>query len=71
MKLRKNENQSVDTLPLLRKGNKIPLEGVTETKFRAETKGMTVQKVPHHPSNKQPPSQDTIADTNKNLLIGA
>jgi hypothetical protein len=37
MKL-KNEDQSVDTLPLLRIGNK----GVTETKFGAETKGWTI-----------------------------
>jgi hypothetical protein len=41
MKLKKNENQSVDTLPLLRIGNKTPMEGVTETKFGAETKGWT------------------------------
>ena len=39
MKLKKNEDQSVDTLPLLRTGNKTPMEGVTETKFGAETKG--------------------------------
>jgi hypothetical protein len=32
MKL-KNEDQSVNTLPLLRIGNKTPMEGVTETKF--------------------------------------
>jgi hypothetical protein len=38
MKLKKNEDQSVDTLPLLRIGNKTPTEGVTETKFGAETK---------------------------------
>jgi hypothetical protein len=38
MKLKKNEDQSVDTLPLLRFGNKIPMEGVTETKFGAERK---------------------------------
>jgi hypothetical protein len=37
MKLKKNEDQSVDTLPLLRIGNKTPREGVTETKFGAET----------------------------------
>jgi hypothetical protein len=30
MKLKKNEDQSVDTLPLLRIGNKTPMEGVTE-----------------------------------------
>ena len=29
MKLKKIEDQSVDTLPLLRIGNKIPMEGVT------------------------------------------
>jgi hypothetical protein len=28
MKLKKNEDQSVDTLPLLRIGNKTPMEGV-------------------------------------------
>jgi hypothetical protein len=29
-------------LPLLRTGNKTPMEGVTETKFGAETKGWTI-----------------------------
>jgi hypothetical protein len=33
MKFKKNEDQSVDTLALLRNGNKTPMEGVTETKF--------------------------------------
>ena len=42
MKLKKNEDQSVDTLPLLRIGNKTPMEGVTETKFGADTKGWTI-----------------------------
>jgi hypothetical protein len=32
MKLKKNKDQSVNTLPLLRIGNKTPLEVVTETK---------------------------------------
>jgi hypothetical protein len=36
----------VDTLILLRKGNKIPIEGVTETKFRANTEEMTIQRMP-------------------------
>jgi hypothetical protein len=35
MKFKKEEDQSVDTLILLRRGNKISMEGVTETKFRA------------------------------------
>jgi hypothetical protein len=42
MKLKKNEEQSVGTLPLLRTGNKTPMEGVTGTKFGAETKGWTI-----------------------------
>jgi hypothetical protein len=44
----------VDTSFLLRMGNKIPMEGVTETKFGAESEGMTIQKLPHsgiHPIN--------------------
>ena len=47
MKLKKKEDQSVDTSFLLRMGNKIPMEGVTETKFRAESEGMTIQRLPH------------------------
>ena len=43
MKLKKKEDQSVDTSILLRRGNKIPMEGVIETKFGAETEGMTIQ----------------------------
>jgi hypothetical protein len=42
MKLKENKNQSVDTLPLFRIGNKTPMEEVTETKFGAETKGWTI-----------------------------
>jgi hypothetical protein len=42
MKVRKNEDQIEDTLPLLRIGNKTPMEGVTETQFGAETKGWTI-----------------------------
>jgi hypothetical protein len=42
MKLKKNEDKSMDTLPLLRIGNKIPMEGVTERKFEAERKGWTI-----------------------------
>jgi hypothetical protein len=52
MKLKKKEDQSVDTSFLLRMGNKIPREGVTETKFRAETEGPprdcpTWRSIPH------------------------
>jgi hypothetical protein len=41
MKFKKKEDQSVDTSLLLRMGNKIPMEGVTETH--------TLQLVPQHP----------------------
>jgi hypothetical protein len=54
MKLKKKEVQSVDTSILLRCGNKIPMEGVTKTKLRAETEGMAIQRLPHlgiHPIN--------------------
>jgi hypothetical protein len=46
MKLEK-EDQIEDTLLLLRMGNKIPVEWVTETKFRAEIEGKTIQRLPH------------------------
>ena len=47
MKLKKKKDQSVDTSILLRRGNKIPMEGVTETKFGAEMEGRTIQRLPH------------------------
>jgi hypothetical protein len=50
----KKEDKNVDTLFLLRMGTKIHMEGVTETKFVAETEGMTIQRLPHlriHPRN--------------------
>jgi hypothetical protein len=54
MKLKKKEDYSVDTLFLLRMGSKISMEGVTETKLRAEPEGMNIQRLPHlgiHPIN--------------------
>jgi hypothetical protein len=42
MKLKKNKDQSVDILPLLRIGNKTPMEGVTEINFGSEMKGWTI-----------------------------
>jgi hypothetical protein len=47
MKLKKKEHQSVDTSVLLRKGNKLPMKGVTETKCGAKTEGMTIQRLSH------------------------
>jgi hypothetical protein len=54
MKLKKKEDQCMDTSILLRRWNKIPMEGVTERKFGAETEGMIIQRLPHlwiHPIN--------------------
>jgi hypothetical protein len=54
MKLKKKEDQSVDTSFLLRIWKKIPMEGVMETKFGAETEGWIIQRLPHqgnHPIN--------------------
>jgi hypothetical protein len=42
MKLKKIEDQSVNTVPLPRNGNKTPMEGVTKTKFGAVMKGWTL-----------------------------
>jgi hypothetical protein len=37
MKLKKKKDQSVHASVLLRRGNKMPMEGVTETRCGAET----------------------------------
>ena len=47
MKLKKKEDPSMDTLVLLRRGNKIPMEGDTESKFGAETEGKAIQRLSH------------------------
>jgi hypothetical protein len=45
MKLKKKEDQSVDTSLFLRMVYKIPMEEVTETKIGAETEGRTIQRL--------------------------
>jgi hypothetical protein len=73
MKLKMKEEQSVDTSVLLRRVNKIPMEGITETKCETVTEGMTIQRLYHlgiHPINNHQ-NPDTIVDTNKSLLTGA
>jgi hypothetical protein len=47
MKVKEKEDKHVDTLSLLRMGNKIPMEGITETMFGAETKVWITQTPPH------------------------
>jgi hypothetical protein len=44
MKLKK-EDPSVDTSLLFRMGNKIPMEGVTESMFGAEMERRTIQRL--------------------------
>jgi hypothetical protein len=62
MKIKKKEDQSMDTSFLLRMGNKITMEGVTETKFRAEMEGRTIQRLPH------PGIHPIISHQNQTLL---
>jgi hypothetical protein len=47
MKLKKKEDQSVNTSILLRRWSKILIEGNMETKYGAETKGKAIQRLPH------------------------
>jgi hypothetical protein len=47
MRLRRNEDQGVEALSLLRIGSGTPMEGVAETKFGAEMKGWTVSRLPY------------------------
>jgi hypothetical protein len=43
MKLKKKEDQSMNTLVLLRRGNKIHMGGYRELKHGTETEGKTIQ----------------------------
>jgi hypothetical protein len=47
MKLKKKEDNYVATSVFLRRGNKIPIGGVTETRFGAESEGKVIQLLPH------------------------
>ena len=47
MKLKKKKEQSVDTLVLLRRGNKVFMAGHTETKLEVETERKIIQRLPH------------------------
>jgi len=46
-KIKKKEDQRVDTSFLPRIGNKKPMEGITETKFGAKMKGWNIQRLAH------------------------
>jgi hypothetical protein len=47
MKLKKKEDESMDSSVLLRRENKIPMGGDTEAKCGAETEAKTIQSLPH------------------------
>ena len=63
MKLKKKEDQSVNTLPLLRIGNKIPMERSYRDKVWSwdRRKDHPETTPPGDPSHNQPPNADTIA----------
>ena len=72
MKLKKKEEQSLNILVFLRRGNKIPTEGDTETKCGAASEGKNMWRLPHLGINSIYSLQnpDTIVDAHKSLLTG-
>jgi hypothetical protein len=73
MKIKKKEDQSVDISFLLRMGNKIPMEGVTEMEAEISElrwKEGLYSAPPRDPCHKQPPNPDTIVYVSKILLTG-
>ena len=71
MKLKKKEDQSVDTSFLFRMGNKIPMEGATETVWSWDGRKDHVEIAPSgDPYHNQPPNVETIAYDRKILLTG-
>jgi len=74
MKLMKKDHQSKDASVLLRKGNKVFIDGDKAKKFGAETEGMAVQRLPHLGIQHiyiQPPNPVTIGDVKRCMLTGA
>jgi hypothetical protein len=47
MNLKKKEDQRTDTSVLLRSREKIPMEGITETKCGSETEGKAIERLPY------------------------
>jgi hypothetical protein len=63
----RNSRRRKTKVILLRRGNKISMDRVTETKCEAKTEGITIHRLPHprqDSSHKQPPKPDTIVDAN-------
>jgi hypothetical protein len=68
----KNEDQSVDTLPIFRIGKKKhPWKELQRQSLELRQKdGPSRDSIPGDPSHNQPPNADTIAYTSKILLKG-
>ena len=71
MKLKKNQDQSVNTLPLLIIGTKHPWKELQRQSLELKQKdGPFRNALSRDPSHNQPPNDDTIAYTSKILLKG-
>jgi hypothetical protein len=70
MKLKKNEDQSVDTLPLLRIGNNHPWKELQRLSLELKMMDHLETAISRDPSHNQPLNNDTIAYTSKSLLKG-
>ena len=66
----KKEDQSVDTLFLLRMGNKKPWKELQRQSSEQRLKECPSKYCPTWGFHKQPPNPDTIAYANKSLLTG-
>ena len=71
MKLKKKQDQSVETVVCLGRGNIIPMGGDTETVWSRDNP-QQIQLLQHgDPCHIKLPNSDTILDINKCLLTGA
>jgi hypothetical protein len=71
MKLKKNEDQSVDTLPLLRIGNNHPWKELQRQSLELRQRMDHLETaISSNLSHNYPPNDDTIAYTSKILLKG-
>ena len=69
MKLKKNKDQNVDTLPLLRIGNKTPMGSYRDKVWSCDERMDHLETaISGDPSHNQLPNTDTIAYTSKILL---
>ena len=72
MKLKKNEDQSEDTLPFLRIGKKTPMEGVRDNVWSCDKRMEHLETaISGDPSHNQPSNTDPIAYSSKILLKGS